>query len=141
MSALEAGKKGRAYERPEKPVRPRDAASLVICRQRKGVTEVLMGRRASRHRFMPNIFVFPGGRVDTADRQAKIAADLAKPVARKLQNKWSPQMARALASIGVWAVSVSTACCPIWPHWIMSRGLLRRPTVPCASMRGFLPLM
>ncbi|MBT3532736.1 MAG: NUDIX hydrolase [Rhodospirillaceae bacterium] len=101
MSALEAGKKGRAYERPEKPVRPRDAASLVICRQRKGVTEVLMGRRASRHRFMPNIFVFPGGRVDTADRQAKIAADLAKPVARKLQNKWSPQMARALAVAAV----------------------------------------
>ena len=96
-----ATKNGRAYSRPEKSVRPRDAASLLIFRQRKGVVEVLMGRRASRHRFMPNIFVFPGGRVDVADKTADLAADLAAPVARKLEHKWSPRMARALAVAAV----------------------------------------
>ena len=101
MSALAKGLAGRPYTRPENPVRPRDAASLVICRRRRGVTEVLMGRRARRHRSMPNMYVFPGGRVDAADRRAEVAAELAKPVARKLQDKWSPRMARALAVAAV----------------------------------------
>ena len=101
MSALKKTKAGRPYTRPEKPARPRDAASLVIYRQQKGVTEVLMGRRTSRHRFMPNIFVFPGGRVDVADRDVNLVCDLAKPVARKLENKWSARMARALAVAAV----------------------------------------
>ena len=101
MSALAKAKVGRDYSRPSNPVRPRDAASLVILREHKGVTEVLMGRRASRHRFMPNIFVFPGGRVDLADRATEVAGDLAQPVARKLENKWSPCMARALAVAAV----------------------------------------
>ena len=101
MSALKKTKAGRPYTRPKKPARPRDAASLVIYRQHKGVTEVLMGRRTSRHRFMPNIFVFPGGRVDLADRDVNLACDLAKPVARKLENKWSARMARALAVAAV----------------------------------------
>ena len=102
MSALEQAQKvGRDYVRPENPVRPRDAASLVILRQRKGGTEVLLGRRASRHRFMPNVFVFPGGRVDVADRDVDVAAELAKPVAKKLQNKFTPVMSRALAVAAV----------------------------------------
>ncbi|MFP6746963.1 MAG: NUDIX hydrolase [Alphaproteobacteria bacterium] len=101
MSAPEKTRDRRPYQRPEKPVRPRDAASLMIYRQRKGLTEVLMGRRASRHRFMPNVFVFPGGRVDAADRRAEIAADLAAPMARKLHSKWSPGMSRALAVAAV----------------------------------------
>ena len=101
MSALKKTKAGRPYTRPKKAARPRDAASLVIYRQQKGVTEVLMGRRTSRHRFMPNIFVFPGGRVDVADRDVNLVCDLAKPVARKLENKWSARMARALAVAAV----------------------------------------
>jgi 8-oxo-dGTP pyrophosphatase MutT (NUDIX family) len=103
MSALEKALNGpvRDYVRPEKPVRPRDASSLVILRQRKGTTEVLMGRRASRHRFMPNVFVFPGGRVDNADRNALINGNLSKPVARKLEHKWPPVMAQALAVAAV----------------------------------------
>jgi len=102
MSALEQAQKiGRDYVRPEKPVRPRDAASLVILRQRKSGTEVLLGRRASRHRFMPNVFVFPGGRVDVADRDVDVARELAKPVASKLHYKFSPRMSRALAVAAV----------------------------------------
>ena len=101
MSALKQALNGRDYVRPANPVRPRDAASLVIFRERKGTTEVLLGRRASRHRFMPNVFVFPGGRLDAADHQVAVAAELARPVARKLNNKWSPEVSRALAVAAV----------------------------------------
>jgi len=51
------------------PVRPRDAASLVLVRDGSGGPEVLMGRRHSRHAFIPDAFVFPGGKLDAADRR------------------------------------------------------------------------
>ena len=51
-------------------VRPVDAAGLVLIRQGHGQPEVLMGRRHRRHVFLPNIYVFPGGRLDAADNEA-----------------------------------------------------------------------
>ncbi len=42
-----------------KPVKPREAASLVVLHRAGGDTEVLLGRREPRHRFMPNVLVFP----------------------------------------------------------------------------------
>ena len=45
-----------------RPARPRDAASLVLWSPGPDGPEVLMGRRSSRHRFLPDMFVFPGGR-------------------------------------------------------------------------------
>lgn len=60
------------WERPPggvpNPVRPRDAASLILLRQVRGTWQVLMGRRARGHRFVPDYYVFPGGRVDRGDR-------------------------------------------------------------------------
>ena len=43
--------------------RPRDAASLIVWRQSRTGTELLMGKRHPGHRFMPDVMVFPGGRV------------------------------------------------------------------------------
>jgi 8-oxo-dGTP pyrophosphatase MutT (NUDIX family) len=48
-------------------VRPVDAAGLVLIRQGRGQPEVLMGRRHRGHSFLPNIYVFPGGRLDAGD--------------------------------------------------------------------------
>lgn len=51
-------------------VSPRDAAGLVILQpgpQGPGNPRVLLGKRHRRSRFMPNVFVFPGGRRDAAD--------------------------------------------------------------------------
>lgn len=57
--------------------RPRDAASLLLLRDgRNGAPEVLMGRRAKRSRFMPDVYVFPGGRVDSGDGRARPTTDL-----------------------------------------------------------------
>lgn len=51
-----------------RPVRPVDAAGLVLIRQaRHGEPEVLMGRRHMRAGFLPDIYVVPGGRVDSQD--------------------------------------------------------------------------
>lgn len=51
----------------KKPVRPRDAASLILLRERGSRLEVLLGRRGTGARFMPGRYVFPGGRVIPED--------------------------------------------------------------------------
>lgn len=51
-----------------RPAVPQDAGSLVLVRHGSGGPEVLLGRRAGKHRFLPNVYAFPGGRVDLSDR-------------------------------------------------------------------------
>jgi 8-oxo-dGTP pyrophosphatase MutT (NUDIX family) len=58
---------------PAKVLRPRDAATLILVR---GGREVMMGQRAAGHVFMPDKWVFPGGRVDPVDARAKAAVEL-----------------------------------------------------------------
>jgi 8-oxo-dGTP pyrophosphatase MutT (NUDIX family) len=51
-----------------KVVKPVDAAGLVLIRAgSKGAPEILLGRRHRRAGFLPDIYVVPGGKVDTAD--------------------------------------------------------------------------
>ena len=45
----------------------RDAASVLLIRDRSSSPRVLMGQRSSKAAFMPNRFVFPGGAVDPDD--------------------------------------------------------------------------
>lgn len=86
-------------EKPHPSIkRPRDAATLVIVR---GGHEVLMGVRNSRHAFMPNKYVFPGGRVDRADGQVVRPVDLRADVAEKLQRGCSLHRAHAVAMAAV----------------------------------------
>jgi 8-oxo-dGTP pyrophosphatase MutT (NUDIX family) len=56
-----------------KAARPRDAATLILVR---GGREVMMGQRAKGHVFMPDKWVFPGGRVDPGDARAPAAHEL-----------------------------------------------------------------
>lgn len=56
-----------------KPMKPRDAATLILVRGRR---EVMMGQRAAGHVFMPDKWVFPGGRVDPGDAKAPAAREL-----------------------------------------------------------------
>jgi 8-oxo-dGTP pyrophosphatase MutT (NUDIX family) len=48
--------------------RPRDAATLVIVDRAGAAPRVLMGRRRPDQVFLPDTFVFPGGRVEPGDR-------------------------------------------------------------------------
>jgi 8-oxo-dGTP pyrophosphatase MutT (NUDIX family) len=50
-----------------KPVRARDAASLILLRGEGKDLELLAGRRPLTVRFMPGVYVFPGGSVDAED--------------------------------------------------------------------------
>ena len=57
-----------AGEARMRAVRPRDAASLIVLRGDGEALEVLVGRRSLAARFMPGVYVFPGGAIDPPDR-------------------------------------------------------------------------
>ncbi len=50
-------------------VRPRDSASLILLRGEGRDTELLAGRRPGHVKFMPGVWVFPGGAIDPEDRK------------------------------------------------------------------------
>jgi 8-oxo-dGTP pyrophosphatase MutT (NUDIX family) len=50
-------------------VRPRDAASLILLRGEGHDLELLAGRRPGHVKFMPGVWVFPGGAIDPEDRR------------------------------------------------------------------------
>ncbi|HEY4343721.1 MAG TPA: NUDIX domain-containing protein [Parvibaculum sp.] len=58
-------------------VRPRDAASLVLVDTRGDEPRVLMGKRHKKMKFVPDAFVFPGGKLDPDDLKARPATPLA----------------------------------------------------------------
>src|SRR5689334_9575941 len=58
------------------PMRPRDAATMIIIDRATAYPKVLLGKRHHGHKFMPGKFVFPGGRVDPADRHMPVAQPL-----------------------------------------------------------------
>jgi 8-oxo-dGTP pyrophosphatase MutT (NUDIX family) len=51
------------------PASPRPSATICLLRDGDDGMEVMMGRRSATARFMANAWVFPGGRVDEADRE------------------------------------------------------------------------
>jgi 8-oxo-dGTP pyrophosphatase MutT (NUDIX family) len=66
--------------------RPVDAAGLVLIRAGDKGPEVLMGRRHRRSTFLPDVYVFPGGRVDPADsRPSGFAEMIPGSIARQLR--------------------------------------------------------
>ena len=93
-----------AAERGHPLTRPRDAATLMIIDRSGNAPRVLMGKRHASHKFMPGKFVFPGGRVDAADRRMPVAGALPAALEAKLLARIaspSPQKARALALAAV----------------------------------------
>jgi 8-oxo-dGTP pyrophosphatase MutT (NUDIX family) len=81
----------------KRAVRPRDAATLIVLRRDGPHPQVLMGRRHGGHDFMPDKWVFPGGRIDPADFRAPVASELRPEVAEKLNHTAPAKRARALA--------------------------------------------
>ncbi len=82
-------------------VRPRDAASLLIVRERRGQHQVLMGKRSSTDRFMPDVFVFPGGRVDPSDADVQVRTPLTRRQLERLGAALPERRARMLAVAAV----------------------------------------
>jgi 8-oxo-dGTP pyrophosphatase MutT (NUDIX family) len=82
-------------------VRPRDAATLILIRRDGPAPQVLMGRRHGGHDFMPDKWVFPGGRIDRSDFRAPHATPLRPSVAARLEKTTTPDRARALAMTAI----------------------------------------
>lgn len=82
-------------------VRPKDAATLIIYRRGGRGTEVLMGERHSKHRFLPQRYVFPGGRLDATDSRVRVADDLHPEVAAAMHRTLSATRARSFAAAAV----------------------------------------
>lgn len=81
-------------------MKPKDAATLILVDRSGKRPRVLMGKRHHGHKFMPGKYVFPGGRLDAADRAIKPLDDLCEDCARRLGQhvvKWTQGRGRALA--------------------------------------------
>jgi len=67
------------------PPVPRDAATLILYRQTPDGPRILMGCRSDGHDFMPNKYVFPGGRVDDDDATVPAITELSPDVDEPLR--------------------------------------------------------
>ncbi|MDO6482772.1 NUDIX hydrolase [Shimia thalassica] len=54
----------------------RNAATVIVLRDRESDPHILMGQRGAKAAFMPNKFVFPGGAVDAADADIPLATQM-----------------------------------------------------------------
>lgn len=86
-----------------RPVRPAHAASLVLIRGQGEGREVLMGRRPPKSAFIPDAFVFPGGRLDTTDARVEPSTPLCDGTLTSLLSHGgcSATLARALATTAI----------------------------------------
>lgn len=129
-------------------VRPVDAASILLLDRSEGRFRVLVGRRSSKHVFMPDVYVFPGGRRDSADRLVPTAGAFhpleSERLALRAGARCSPSRLRALgvaalrelheeAGISVGAPHIlppATGILPFRPDLSRLRFLARAVTPP-----------
>jgi 8-oxo-dGTP pyrophosphatase MutT (NUDIX family) len=62
----------------------RDAATVILLRDRTTRPRVLMGQRGAGAAFMPNKFVFPGGAIDPGDATTTLSRPVPAPCATRL---------------------------------------------------------
>jgi len=91
----------RRNEKRHPPRAPRDAASLILMDRSAGVPRALLGKRGKGHAFMPDLYVFPGGRRDPGDNKTPLAEPLRDEVLEKLllrtKSRFQTYAARGLA--------------------------------------------
>jgi 8-oxo-dGTP pyrophosphatase MutT (NUDIX family) len=87
--------------KPARVLRPKDAATLILVRRDGARPLLLMGQRSRGHVFMPDKWVFPGGRVEASDARAPAAAELLADEERRLGEGGVRRCARAFALAAV----------------------------------------
>jgi len=91
----------RTSEKRHPPRTPRDAASLILMDRSGKVPRALLGKRGKGHAFMPDLYVFPGGRRDPGDNKTPLAQPLREDVLDKLlvrtKSRFQTYAARGLA--------------------------------------------
>jgi 8-oxo-dGTP pyrophosphatase MutT (NUDIX family) len=86
------------------PLRPRDAATLILLDKSDAGVKVLMGRRHRSHAFMPGKFVFPGGRTDPADSRVAAVNELHAGEIAKFTGSLRPVSAARARAIAMSAI-------------------------------------
>ena len=84
-----------------RPVRPRDAASLILLRDQGRGHQVLVGRRPPKARFLPGRYVFPGGSVEPDDSRTGSASELSPELIGLMAVGGNRMQARGLAMAAV----------------------------------------
>lgn len=81
----------------------RNAATVIVLRDRASDPRILMGQRGAKAAFMPNKFVFPGGAVDAGDAHVPLGQDLSAICTARLQEDIlvSPATPNALAAAAI----------------------------------------
>ncbi|MGR3270826.1 NUDIX hydrolase [Thalassococcus profundi] len=79
----------------------RNAATVIVLRDRFTAPRILMGQRGAGAAFMPSKFVFPGGAVDAGDAAIPLAGSLPPVCAARLTEDADPHIAAALAAAAI----------------------------------------
>lgn len=79
----------------------RNAATVIVLRDRLGDPSILMGQRGANAAFMPNKFVFPGGAVDPADADVPLASQLPDLCTDRLSQQSQAGLQNALAAAAI----------------------------------------
>ncbi len=87
-------RKGRA-------VRPKLSATLILLRGDEQNPQVLMGKRAAGHGFMPSKSVFPGGKAERSDAFAPAASTLLPQTQSILERHLTPHRALAASAAAI----------------------------------------
>ena len=79
----------------------RDAATVILVRDRDSDPRILMGQRGTKAVFMPSKFVFPGGAVDPADRDVPLAGPADPDTMARLAKQSPPELSDALLAAAI----------------------------------------
>lgn len=74
----------------------RNAATVIVIRDRMTSPSILMGQRGAKAVFMPNKFVFPGGAVDADDANIPLAAGLPAQCAARIADAIDGPLSHAI---------------------------------------------
>ncbi len=134
MASVETGCK----QAPRRPVRPRDAASLILLRLEGRENRVLVGRRPPEARFMPGRYVFPGGAVEPGDIHARPASALNVDVVESMAVGGKEMRARSLAMAAVRETFEETGLLLAEPGDV---GPVRSPSWSAMRAQGVAPAL
>ncbi len=121
-----------------RPVRPRDAASLILLRLEGREHRVLVGRRPPQARFLPGRYVFPGGAVEPGDSRAQPASALNVALVESMAVGGKQMRARSLAMAAVRETFEETGLLLAAPGDV---GSVRSPSWSAMRARGVAPAL
>ena len=79
----------------------RNAATVIVLRDRDTQPRILMGQRGAKAAFMPNKFVFPGGAVDAGDALVEAGSAIGAPCDLRLEEDSEAGLTKALTMAAV----------------------------------------